>query len=196
MAGWPGGRSFHRGMAEVKLINYAKQASQPMADSEEELVEFDVKYLIECLSHVRNISYSVVQRPDVIERNAPHPDYLVKDSQTGNLVAIEYARFFESQESREHEAVAVKSRGIYMGFINFPPPEQLGERLSAFFGDKLRKGQFAEFGDCERILLARNRWGGISIERFLQCEPDFNPSKRDDCDHFYLIVQGQLIEVF
>jgi hypothetical protein len=183
-------------MGEMKVINYAEQASQPMADSEDVLVEFDVKHLIECLGYVRNTSYSIVQRPDVIERNAPHPDYLVEDDQTGNSLAIEHARFFESQKNRKHVAVAVRQGGGYMGFVNFPSPEELGKRLSEFFDDKIGKGQFAEFGHCERILLARSRWGGISTEGFLKCEPHFKPLRQKDCDHFYLIVQGHLVEIF
>lgn len=181
----------------MKLINCPKRASQPVTDSEEELVRFDIGYFIECLSKLRNTSYSITQRPDVIRRNLPQPDYLVKDKQ-GSLVAIEHAQFFESQQSREHEAVAVKKENVnaYVRFVNFPTPEELGKRLSEFFDDKLGKGQFAEFGDCERILLARNRWSGVSIEKFLQCELHFKPLRRRDCDHFYLIAQGLLSEVF
>jgi hypothetical protein len=182
-------------MARMKLISCPKQGIQPATNSEEELVRFDVNYLTECLSLVRNRSYSIVQQPDVTERSRPKPDYLLKDKK-GNLVAVEHARFFQSQEKRECEAVEVKKEGKYIGPINFPTPEELGKRLSAFFDDKLSKRQFAGFGNCERTLLARNRWGGVSIERFLQCEPYFKPSRLEDCDHFYLIVEGQIIEVF
>jgi hypothetical protein len=182
-------------MAGMKLINCPKQDIQPATDSEGELVRFDVNYLVEWLSLVKNRPYSIVQQPDVTERSRPRPDYLLKDKR-GNLVAVEHARFFQSQEKREHEAIEVKKEGRYIGPINFPTPEELGKRLSEFFDDKLSKGQFSGFGDCERILLARNRWAGISIERFLECEPHFKPLRRKGCDHFYLIVQGHLVEVF
>ena len=150
---------------------------------------------MECLSLVRSSPYSIVQRPDVTDRSEPRPDYLLRDEK-GSLVGVEHARFFQSQEKREHEAVEVKKTDGYVGYINFPTPQDLGKRLSEFFDDKLRKGQFSGCGDCERILLARNRWGGISIERFLECEPHFKPLAREGCDHFYLIVQGCLVEVF
>ena len=145
-------------------MNCPRQDSQPMSNSEEVLVEFDVKYLIGCLSYVRNTSYTIAQQPDVIERNAPHPDYLVRDNQTGHSLAIEHARFFESQKDREHVAAAVKKGDPLELLINPPTPKELGKRLSEFFDNKLAKGQFSGFGDCERILLAKNRWGGISVE--------------------------------
>ena len=179
----------------MKLLNCAKQGIQPVTDSEARLVKFDVNYLRECLSLVEDRRYSIVQQPDVTERSRPRPDYLLEDKK-GNRVAVEHARFFESQGKREHEAVEVKKGGKYIGPINFPTREELGERLSEFFDDKLSKEEFSGLGNCERILLARNRWGGISIERFLECEPYFKPLRRKDCDHFYLIVQGQLVEVF
>ena len=179
----------------MKLISCPKQGIQPVTDSEGELVKFDINYLMECLSFVRNRSYSIVQQPDVTERSRPKPDYLLKDEK-GNLVAVEHARFFESQEGRECEAVVVKKLGTYAARISFPTAEELGGRLSGFFDDKLSKGQFSGFGDCERILLARNRWGGISVGRLLECEPHFKPLRRKGCDHFYLIVQGHLVEVF
>jgi hypothetical protein len=182
-------------VAKVKLVNCPEQGIQPATDSEAVLVRFDIDYLIKCLGFVRSTSYSIVEQPDVMERSRPQPDYLLKDEQ-GNMVAIEHARFFESQESREHEAVAVKKEGGYMGFINFSSPQELGKRLSDFFDDKIDKGQFAEFGHCERILLARNRWDGISTEGFLKCEPHFKALRQKDCDYFYLIIQGHLVEVF
>lgn len=166
-----------------------------MADCEEELVRFDVNYLMTCLTHVRKTAYSIVQQPDVRKRNTPQPDYLIEDRH-GNLIAIEHARFLESREKREREAVATKKKGIYAGFLNLPTPEELGKRLSEFVDDKLSKGQFTEFGNCERILLARNRWSGVSVGKFLRCESHFKPLRRKDCDHFYLIVNAQLIEVF
>ena len=196
MALWYSGRGIHRGLARMKLINCSEQDNQPMADSEEELVEFDVNYLIKCFNQVRNVCYSIVERPDVRERNMHRPDYLIKDNQTGELVAVEYARFFESQDKREHVAVAVKKGGGHAAYINFPNDVELGKRLSEFFDDKLSKSQFAGFSDCERILLVRNRWGGIGIKRFLAAEPYFKPLRRGDCDHFYIIAARQLIEVF
>jgi hypothetical protein len=148
-----------------------------------------------CLSHLRKTDYSILQQPDLSKRDVPQPDYLIEDSQ-GNLIAIEHTRFFESQSKREREAVAVKKKGEYIGFLNFPASEELGKRLSDFFDDKLSKGQFTEFGNCELILLARNRWSGLSKQGFLQCESHFKPLRRQDCDHFYLIVKRELIEVF
>jgi hypothetical protein len=182
-------------MAEVKVVDCPRPGIQPETDSEAVLVRFDVDHLIKCLGFLRNTSYSIVQKPDVMKHDSPQPDYLLEDEQ-GNLVVVEHARFFESEGSREHEALEIRREGKYIGPINFPTARELAKRLSEFFDDKIGKGQFFEFGHCERILLARNRWGGTSIERFLECESHFRPLRRGDCDHFYVIVQGGLIEVF
>lgn len=77
----------------MKLIDCSGQDIQPATDSEEELVRFDVNYLVKCLGLTRNRTYSIVQRPDVTERSKPRPDYLLRDK-AANLVALEHARFF------------------------------------------------------------------------------------------------------
>lgn len=173
-----------------------EQAEQPPANSEDDVVRSDIEYLIECLAELRNASFEIVDRPDIRERNLPQPDYLMRDKQTGDFIAIEHARFFESQEKRRNEATRVKQFGIYYGFINLPNAEELGKRLSKFFDDKIGKGQFTKFANCERILLARNRWSGIRLDGFLKAGYYFNPQRKQDCNHFYLIVERQLLEVF
>jgi len=59
-----GNRSFLGRMAKVKLVSYAKQGEQPRTNSEGELVEFDIDYLVTCLAELRNTSYSVIEQPD------------------------------------------------------------------------------------------------------------------------------------
>ena len=81
-------------MAKVKVIDCPKQALQPNAESEDELVRFDVDYLIECFAKLRNTSFEIVEQPDIKERNLPQPDYLIRDKQTGDPIVIEHARFF------------------------------------------------------------------------------------------------------
>ena len=90
-------------MVKIKVIDCTKQALQPNADSEDELVRFDVDYIIECLAKLRNTSFEVVGQPDRKERNLPQPDYLIRDKQTGDSIVIEYARFFEGEEKRRRE---------------------------------------------------------------------------------------------
>jgi len=180
----------------VKLVDCPKQGNQPWADTEDELVEFDVKYLLDCLGKLRGTSYHVVRRPDVEERHLPQPDYVAQESETGALLAIEHARFFESQDARKAEARVVKRYGGLLKWLAMPSPKQLGKRLTEFFHEKLAKGQLADFGHCERILLARNRWSGVSIGHFLKAEPYFNLSQLIDCDHFYMIADKRLVEVF
>ena len=104
--------------------------------------------------------------------------------------------FFESQEEIRKVTTRVKKSGGYLGFIHFPTSDELGKRLSEFFDAKIGKGQFANFANYERILLARNRWSGVKINKFLAAEHYFNPQRHKDCDHFYLIVERQLLEIF
>jgi len=180
----------------MKVIDCSEQVEQPLTDAEDDLVKFDIEYLVECLSRLRKTAFEIVDRPDVGERNLPQPDYLIKDKQMGGFVAIEHIRFFESQERRKSEASQVKQSGLYCGLVHFPTSEEIGKRLSEFFDKKINKRQFKGFAKCERILLARNRWLGININKFLEAEHYFKPQRRSDCDHFYLIVARQLLEVF
>ncbi|MBW1739406.1 MAG: hypothetical protein JRJ69_18265 [Deltaproteobacteria bacterium] len=180
----------------MRVLDCLEQGEQPMNSSEDELVEFDMKYLLDCLALHRHTSYNLERRPDVEDRQSPQPDYLVKETKTGALLAIEHARFFESQETREKEARVVKRSGGLIKPLNFSSPQQLGERLSEFFDQKMAKDQLVNFNNAERILLARNRWSGLRSAHFLKAEPYFKPSEPEKCDHFYIIVSKQLVEIF
>jgi hypothetical protein len=184
----------------VKLLGWPEQRGQPQADYEEEVVRFDVEYLLEYLSKERGTSYRIVGQPDVQERQSPQPDYLIEDAQTGNLIAVEHARFFESEEAEKQHASWIKeieaTTGIGMRLMRvWCSPQELGKRLSEFVDSKLSKGQLAAFPNAERILLARNDWHVVGIHRFLAAEPYFKPHRRADCDHFYLIVERRLLQV-
>ena len=180
----------------MKVLDCPEQGEQPWTDLEDELVEFDVRYLLNCLGRLIGTSYRLVSRPDVEQRHSRQPDYLAKDAKSGALLAIEHARFFESQETREAEACEVKRSGSLVKSLEIPSPKQLGERLSKFVDQKLAKGQFDDFNDAERILLARNRWSGVGIDTFLEAEPYFELEEPTKCDHFYIIVRKRLIQVF
>jgi len=179
----------------MKVVNCEKQSNQPYVDSEDELVRFDVEYLLKCLGLIRDTQYLIIEQPDISQRNLPQPDYLVKDTQ-GNSVVIEHARFFESQDNRQKLVHKLKHFNVLYGPLNTPSPTDLGRRLTEFFDDKLAKGQFASFTQHEKILLARNRWSDARVNAFLKAKPYFNPQRRQDCDHFYLIMARQLLEVF
>ena len=180
----------------MRLLDCAEQGGQPPSQSEDELVEFDVKYLVRCLGTDRCTSYRLIKRPDVEERHSPQPDYLAEETETGASLVIEHARFFESQESREAEARKLRRSDILISWLRTPSAQQLGERLSEFADHKLGKGQFSNFKHAERILLARNRWSGVRIERFLKAEPYFELRQPAGCDHFHIIVSKRLVEVF
>ena len=195
----------------MRVLNCDKQPDQPFPRQEdydyrreeEELVQFDVDYLIKCLSIERNTFYKIIDRPDTKNRQSPQPDYLFENCTTGNLIAVEHAKFFESEEVRKQEANRVKqldrqssAGAALISPICFPTPEELGKRLSDFAIEKLDKKQFKNFGHAERILLARNRWSGLSPRHFICAEPYFTLQESIDCDHFYLIVKRKLLEIF
>jgi hypothetical protein len=192
----------------VRELDCDRQPAQPILEcspreGEEALVRLDVDYLVKCLAKDRNTCYRVIDRPDVKNRQSPQPDYLVEDCATGRLVAVEHARFFESEEKRKHVANLVKEQdsksdagAAIILSISFPTPQELGKRLSDFVSKKVSKGQFSSFRHAERILLARNRWSGVRIHRFLAAEHYFKLPEPMGCDHFYLIVDRKLLEVF
>lgn len=85
----------------IRVLDCYEQDEQPMSNSEDELVQCDLKYLLDYLSVHRHTSYRIEIRPDVEDRQSTQPDYLVKETKTGALIAIEHARFFESQETKK-----------------------------------------------------------------------------------------------
>ncbi|MCJ7655810.1 MAG: hypothetical protein MUO97_11045 [Dehalococcoidia bacterium] len=179
----------------MKVVDCEEQSDQPVMDSEDELVRFDVEYLLKCLGLMRDTQYLIIGQPDTSQRNLPQPDYIVKDTHC-NLVVIEYARFFESQGNRQKLVQKLKYFNALRGLLNAPGPADLGRRLTEFFDAKLAKGQFASFANCEKILLAKNRWSDAHNNTFIAAERYFNPQRSQDCDHFYLIVRKKLLEVF
>jgi hypothetical protein len=197
-------------MARMRVLNCNKQSNQPSPkqdddyrNEEEELVRFDVEYFVTCLSKDRKTDYEIICKQDDKNRQSPQPDYLIKNNKTGSLMAIEYARLFQSEKTRKREATLVKklngksSTGVGVILqIQPPTPEELGRRLSEFVLEQLSKGQFRDCSQTERILLVRNRWSGAGIDRFLEAEPYFKLPKPVDCDHFFLIVSSRLLEVF
>jgi len=194
----------------LRVLSCDSQASQLSLQEEDDYrkgeeaqVKRDVDYLIKCLGVERNTSYRIIQRPDIENRQSAQPDFLVEDCTTGSLIAIEHARFFESEKAWKCVASLVKKldsqsdtgAGLILP-IHSPTPEELGKRLSDFVLKKLNKGQFKDYSHTERILLARNRWSDARIHRFKEAGPCFKLPEPVDCDHFYLIVRGKLLEVF
>jgi len=162
-----------------------------------------VKYFIKCLELERKTNYKFERRPDLHNRQSAQPDYLFSERYTGKLIAIEYTRIFESEESTKNKAFIIDKydkRNIIPIFgINPPTPKELGERLTEFFIRKLSKGQFNSFAHAERVLLCRNIWTDARLHDFSNAQPFI---KRDTlknlCDHIYVVehVHLDIIEIF
>ena len=194
----------------MRLLSCNEQPDQPVSlldndyrEEEDSLVRFDIDYFVCCIDEDRKRQYKVIKRPDLEDRQNPRPDYLIEDSIIGHLIAVEYARFFESEEDRESEATKIKrldklssAGSALICVLKTPTPKELGERISQFILGKLSKRQFQNYGHCERILLARNRWAGVRVESFFKSEPYLKLPKDLECDHFYIIVSRKLLEVF
>jgi hypothetical protein len=168
-------------MARVRVLDYYGQTSW-----KDELSQ--VEYLLKCLGKERNTCYRIIDRPDIRNRQSPQPDYLIKNNKTGDLITIEYTRLFESERKIQRTANLAKKSGVVSQWINFPTSEELGKRLSEFVAEKLSKGQFRNFSQTERILLAIDQWGGIKISTLAEAKLYFKLPKLVDCDHFYLIL--------
>lgn len=182
----------------MRVLDCYKQLKQHSTD--DELVQFDVEYLLKCLGKERGTFYSIIDRPDIRDRQSPQPDYLIKNSETSELMTIEHARLFESENKEKRKGNSVKKNPDieHRWWINVPTPEELGKRLSEFVSKKLSKCQFRSFGHTERILLAIDLWSGTSIRTLIQAESYFRLPEIVDCDHFYLILIADpvLVEVF
>ena len=175
----------------MRVLDYYQQTSW-----KDELSQ--VEYLLKCLGKERGTCYNIIDRPDTKNRQSPQPDYLIKSSKTGDLMTIEHTRLFESEEKIERTASLAKKSGIVSQWVHFPTPSELGKRISGIISKKLSKGQFKNFSHTERILLARDLWGGVLIRTLIEAEPYFKLPEPVDCDHFYLILIADpiLVEVF
>ncbi len=165
-----------------------------------ECVQLNVEYLLMCLGRERGTYYNIIDKPDTRDRQSPQPDYLIKNSKTGDLMTIEHTRLLESEDQEERKSNLVKKYPdvVHRWWVNIPTPEELGKRLSEFVSKKLSKDQFKSYSHTERILLAIDLWCGISIRTLIQAEPYFKLPELVDCDHFYLILIADpiLVEVF
>ena len=159
-----------------------------------------VEYLLKCLGKERDTCYNIIDRPDTSNRQSPQPDYLIKNSKTGDLMTVEHTRLFESEDQEEIKGNLVKKypEMVHQRWVDVPTPNELGKRLSEFVSRKLSKEQFKDFSHTERILLAIDLWGGTNINTLMQAEPYFRLPNFIECDHFYLILiaSPMLVEVF
>ncbi len=187
-----------RDAEHLKEIELSTNVNQELLNGEY------VKYFIKCLEHERQTRYDFVSRPDLNNRQSAQPDYLFSERDTGKLIAIEYTRIYKSEESTKNRAFFVdecdkRNIGPVVVGINPPTSNELGERLTEFFIEKLSKGQFNSFTHAERILLCRNIWSDARLHHFSNAHPFIKCQElKSFCDHIYVIlhIHRDMLEIF
>ena len=168
---------------------------QPDTDLVRELADHDLRFLISYLSDSRDTTYSLSGRPDEEQSERPAPDYLIRESPSGRVIAIEHTLLMQqdlqaaiARRIKEGaKAVATCWRAI--------DPAEIGQALEIAVKRKLARGQLQNIDADERILLIHNRM--ISTEEtYLEASVHFSHQDKSGIDHAYLIVSSRLLELW
>ena len=138
----------------MERVNHPPQAAQPQTNSERELADFDVRYVVAYLSARDNRRYVLGGRPDEEERSARASDYLYRPPDGGTTLAIEHVKLMDQSEQMA-TARSVRACGISVRWLS-SEDKRLQAALTALLR-KLRKGQLPATDADRRILVARDR---------------------------------------
>ena len=160
----------------------------------EAITTYDIQYFIECLGKDRDVRYLDLGSPDVVFRNDPRPDRMIKDEKTGRQIVIEHAELYEGQKymkklNWEIEKDGWTSRPYFNSL-------ELAARLLQIIGEKKNKHQFINYPNLERIILFRDRCTSGTTKEFLECAKYLTLPDDPGFDHCYVLLSsGTVLEV-
>jgi hypothetical protein len=136
-----------------------------------------------------------LERPDELRRNAPAPDYMLREIGSGRSILVE-----RTQLMRE-DIQAAKARLIKGGadaIIHGPVtirPDEIATHLVFIIERKICRSQLSALTGDERILLVRNRLLA-TMQTFLGASVSFKDIDRRSVDHAFLIASSQLAKLW
>ena len=179
----------------ARIIFNKMRPCQPNSGTQQDLVDHDLAFLVDFLSTNRGAKYTLLERPDENTSDKPAPDYLLQESPTQRIIAVEHTLLMD-QDLQGAIARRIKAGAgvVTVGFKTINPQE-IGLALQEAVARKLARGQLTGVEADERILLVQNRLI-CSEETFEEAQLDFSTSDRDGVDSAYLIAFRHLLELW
>ena len=142
-------------MRAPQVVFQTLQEPQPFTNSERDLADHDVEYLIEFMQFGGE-SFSVDPHPERRDPTSPAPDYLMRAADTESVVTVEHSVL------REEELQNEKSRRERHDESFRPPwrslaPAQIGELLGALIRRRIERSKLLDVNADGYVLLFRNR---------------------------------------
>lgn len=176
-----------------RLVFDKLQRLPPEAYGDQQLADHDLKYLLKFFSQSRSESYKLLERPDEQERTKAAPDYIVRELASGRLIAIERTQLMKQDVAAAIDRLIKGGADFFWG----PPISgDIGKLLHDDVVRKIARGQLNNADVDERILLIRNRLGGISLKTFQLARAQFTDNEKGGVDHCYIIVWSQLLKLW
>ena len=179
----------------VRIISTKLQPPQPEVDTDRELADHDLKYLVDFLSTSRSTRYELIERPDEKVQGRPAPDYLLRESPTGRIIAVEHTLLMDEDVQRSVARRMKAGAEIVTVGPKTIDPREIGQALHEAVARKLARGQLNGVAADERILLMRNRIFATA-KTYLGAQLNFTFGDRTGIDSAYLIASRHLLELW
>ena len=171
------------------------QSPQPEADTERELADHDLEFLLDFLASNRGTTYKLIERPDENTSGQPAPDYLLLESPVERIIAVEHTLLMDEDLQRAISRRTKAGAEILMVGPKTIDPQANGIALEEAVARKLGRGQLHGVEANERILLVRNRIMGTE-KTYLRARPNFPSEDRVGVDSGYLIASRHLLKLW
>ena len=165
---------------------------QPDVNTDKELADHDLQFLISYLSRRRGTTYKLLERPDEQQSERPAPDYLICESPSGHTIAIEHMLLMKEDQQAAIARLFKAGAEVVMGRPKGIDPAEHGQALEIAVRRNLARGQLQNARAEERILLVHNRLMGTD-KTFLQARVHFSHHNKAGVDHAYLIASRRLL---
>ena len=179
----------------AKIVFDEPQKPQPQTDDEDDLADHDLEYLLKYLARSRSKSYELLERPDRAERSGVAPDYLVREIESGRIIAVERTLLMkEDLQAANARLIRRGADAIIVGPTKIDPQE-IADHLALAVERKISRGQLLAVKANERVLLLRNRLLATA-STFLRADIRFRRTGEAGVDHAYLIASSRLLELW
>ena len=182
------------GAGLIRVVFDKPLPPQPDVETEKELADHDLLFLIRYLSRSRGTTYKLLERPDEQQSELPAPDYLIYESPSGHMIAIEHTLRMKEDQQAAIARLFKAGAEIVMGLPKGIDPVQHGQALEIAVRRKLARGQLQNARADERILLLHNRLMGTH-KTYLRAPVHFSHHDKAGVDHAYLIASRRLLGV-
>ncbi len=179
-------------MKAPHVVFQTLQEPQPFTNSERDLADHDVAYLIKYLEFSGG-PYSVEPHLETQDPTRVGPDYVLRGVDTGGVVAVEHSVLREEElqtEKSRRERLDKSFRPLWRSLA----PAQIGDLLGALIRRRIERSKLLEVNADGSVLLFRNRLDA-NLDAFTEVSIPVDLREASAIDHVYVIVRGQLVEL-